>query len=136
MFAACRSTVQSSRMLEEGVDPQLSTTERGRPGSRVNLVTAFHLATAAGGIALDLPIGQLAPGYRFDVIVVDTGAQQGGIRLFGETSPDLIFQKILYGATRANIASVWVDGRKVSGSDQPTPSSRVIPDTEAKASRA
>jgi guanine deaminase len=136
MFSACRTTVQSSRLLEEGVDSSLTATERGRPGSRVDLVTAFHLATAAGGIALDLPIGQLAPGFRFDFMVVDTGAQQGGIRLFGERSPDLIFQKILYGANRANIASVWVDGRRVSGSNQPTPSSRIIPDTDAKASRA
>ena len=87
-------------------------------------------------MTLDLPVGQLAPGFRFDVMVVDTAADQGGIRLFGETSPELVFQKILYGATRANIASVWVDGRKVVGSDQPTPSSRTKPDTEAKASRA
>ena len=71
-------------------------------------------ATAGGGIALDLPIGQLASGYRFDVIVVDTGAPQGGIRLFDETSPELIFQKIIYGSTRASIASVWVDGRQVA----------------------
>ena len=114
MFQACRTTVQSSRLLEEGVDPSLAADKRGRPGSRVDLVTAFHLATAGGGIALDLPIGQLASGYRFDVIVVDTGAPQGGIRLFDETSPELIFQKIIYGSTRASIASVWVDGRQVA----------------------
>lgn len=136
MFAACRATVQSSRLLDEGVDPTLPATERGRPGSRIDLVTAFHLATAGGGKTLDLPVGQLAPGFRFDVMVVDSDADQGGIRLFGERSPELVFQKILYGATRANIVSVWVDGRKVSGSDQPTPSSRMMPEIEAKASRA
>lgn len=136
MFAACRATVQSSRLLDEGVDSTLPATERGRPGSRIDLVTAFHLATAGGGMALDLPVGQLAPGFRFDVMVIDPAAAQGGIRLFGERSPELVFQKILYGATRANIASVWVDGRKISGSDQPTPSSRIMPDIEAKASRA
>jgi guanine deaminase len=114
MFVACRTTVQSSRMLEEGVDASLPANQRGVPGSRIDLVTAFHLATAGGGLALDLPIGQLAPGYRFDVMAVDTAVAQGGIRLFGETAPELILEKILYGATRANIVAVWVDGQKVA----------------------
>jgi len=117
MFAACRTTVQSSRLLEEGVDASLPARERGRPGSRIDLITAFHLATAGGGVTLDLPIGQIAPGFRFDVTVVDAAAERGGIRLFGERSSEGIFQKILYGATRANIASVWIDGRKVAGCD-------------------
>ena len=111
MFEACRATVQSSRMLAEGVDPTLPPESRGRPGSAVDLVTAFHLATAGGGVALDLPIGILAPGYRFDAIAIDTNAREGAIRLFGETAPGAIFEKIVYGATRANIAAVWVDGR-------------------------
>lgn len=115
MFNACRSTVQSSRLLEEGVDPALPAKQRGRPGSAVNLVTAFHLATAGGGGALDLPIGQFAPGCRFDAIAVDTGHRQGGIRLFDLTDPTAIFEKILYGATRANLPAVWVDGRRVAG---------------------
>ena len=113
MFEACRSTVQASRLLEDGVDPTLPAARRGTPGARVDLVTAFHLATAGGGVALDLPIGILAPGYRFDVMTVNTTATQGAIRLFGESRPAAIFEKILYGATRANIAMVWVDGRQV-----------------------
>lgn len=110
MFEACRTTVQSSRMLQDGVDPALPAAERGRPGSRIDLVTAFHLATAGGGIALDLPIGVLAPGYKLDLVAVDTAAPTGGIRLFDLAEPAAIFEKILYGATRANIAHVWIDG--------------------------
>jgi guanine deaminase len=110
MFEAVRSTVQSSRMLAEGTDPDLPSDERGRPSSAVDLVTAFHLATAGGGEALDLPIGILAPGYRFDALAIDTTAKSGAIRLFGETDPAAIFQKLIYGTTRANIAHVWVDG--------------------------
>jgi guanine deaminase len=115
MFNACLTTVQSSRMLEEGVDPARPAGERGRPGSAVSLVTAFHLATAGGGDALDLPIGKFAPGYRFDAIAVDTVRREGGIRLFGLTDPSAVFEKILHGATRANLSSVWVDGRLVAG---------------------
>jgi|TARA_R110000868_G_scaffold43145_3_gene145650 guanine deaminase len=113
MFEACRTTVQSSRLLEDGVDPTLSAAERGTAGSRIDLVTAFHLATAGGGIALDLPIGILAPGYRLDLIAVDAMAEEGTIRLFGETHPQAVFEKILYCASRANIAAVWVDGQQV-----------------------
>lgn len=115
MFDACLSTVQSSRMLEEGVDPALPSATRGRPDSAVSLVTAFHLATAGGGQALDLPIGRFAIGQRFDAMLIDCSAPQGGIRLFDLVEPDAIFEKILYGATRANIARVWVDGRAVAG---------------------
>lgn len=110
MFEACRTTVQSARMLAEGTDPAVPAAERGRPGSAIDLVTAFHLATAGGGVALDLPIGVLAPGYRFDALAIDTSAKTGAIRLFGETAPSAIFEKLIYGTTRANIARVWVDG--------------------------
>lgn len=114
MFDACRTTVQSARMLEEGVDPARPAGERGRPGSAVSLVTAFHLATAGGGDALELPIGRFTPGYRFDAIAVDTTRRAGGIRLFDLTDPVAIFEKVLYGATRANLSAVWVDGRRVA----------------------
>ncbi|UXN72518.1 amidohydrolase family protein [Devosia sp. A8/3-2] len=83
MFEACRTTVQASRLLQDGVDPTLPAANRGTLGSAIDLKTAFHLATAGGGIALDLPIGIFAPGYRFDAVVIDTSAQTGGIRLFG-----------------------------------------------------
>jgi guanine deaminase len=114
MFDACRTTVQASRLLEEGVDPALPAAQRGRPHSRVDLVTAFHLATAGGGMALNLPVGVLAAGYKFDVVAVDTTVRDGGIRLFDLTDPKAIFEKIVYGAARANIAQVWIDGVAVA----------------------
>jgi len=111
IFEAARGVVQSSRMLESGVDPAKRRPERGVAGSAVTMATAFHLATAGGGIALDLPIGLIAPGYKFDVIAIDPNAEAGGIRLFGEREPKAELDKILYTALRANIAAVWVDGR-------------------------
>jgi guanine deaminase len=116
IFEAARSAVQVSRMLESGVDPDKPQAERGVPGSAVTMATAFHLATAGGGIALDLPIGKFAPGYKFDAMAIDPSRQAGSVRLFGETEPLAVLEKILYSATRANIAEVWVDGISVSGS--------------------
>ena len=110
MFEACRATVQSSRLLEDGVDPALPAAQRGRPDSRVDLVTAFHVATAGGGTALDLPIGRFEPGCHFDAVAIDTTARDGGIRLFGDEPLNGVFEKLIYGATRANVSHVWVAG--------------------------
>jgi guanine deaminase len=117
IFDAARATVQASRMLESGVDSAKPQAERGTAESAVTMTTAFHLATAGGGIALDLPIGQFAPGYRFDAMAIDPAIEAGGIRLFGETDQSAVLEKILYTASRANIASVWVDGHAVSGTN-------------------
>lgn len=114
IWEAMRATVQVSRMAQDGTDPDLPADSRGKPGAAVDLATAFHLATAGGGIALDLPVGVIAPGYRADLLLVDTTAATGGIRLFGEADNLLILQKILYTATRANIARVQIDGQTVA----------------------
>ena len=114
MFDACRTAVLASRILETGVDPRRSAPTRGGEAeARVDFRTAFHLATAGGGAALDLPIGVFAPGYRFDAIRLDAEAPAGGVRLWEFDAGEQILQKIVYGATRANIAGVWVDGRAV-----------------------
>ena len=115
MFEAMRGAVQVSRMLQDGVEPQQPAEIRGRAGAAIDLATAFHCATAGGGEALDLPIGKIAVGYKADLIAIDTAAPEGGVRLFGETDQMLILQKILYTATRANIAAVYVDGAQVAG---------------------
>lgn len=111
VFEAARMAMAASRILESGADPDRPADERRRPHSRVDFRTAFHVATAGGGIALDLPIGQFAPGYHFDALRIDTAAPDGGIRSFGATDPDLILQKIVYSASRANIGTVWVGGQ-------------------------
>jgi guanine deaminase len=115
VFEAARAAVQASRMLDSGVDPDIPQSKRGAPGAKVTIAAAFELATAGGGEALDLPIGRFEPGYRFDAMAINPDAPAGGIRLFGETDPDAVLEKILYTATRANIAHVWVDGVRVSG---------------------
>jgi guanine deaminase len=78
-------------------------------------VTAFYLATTAGGIALDLPIGLLKPGYRFDALLVDTAVPDTDLRLYDHDNQVDILQKIIWDTTRPNIKKVWVDGRLVKG---------------------
>ena len=115
MFEATRAAVQASRMLEDGVDPTDSRETRGTPGSRIDIATAFHLATAGGGEALDLPIGKFEAGQFCDALVIDPATPDGSIRLFGETDPVAILEKTLYTATRPNLATVLVAGERVAG---------------------
>ena len=105
----------ASRVLESGANPGLAREARGgSAGARIDFRTAFHLATAGGGRALDLPIGLFASGYRFDAIRLDAEAQSGGVRLWEFDQGEQVLQKIVYGATRANVTGVWVDGRGVA----------------------
>ncbi len=112
----CRAAIMASRMLESGVDPALPPEKRGAGGNaRIDFRDAFYLATTGGGVALDLPVGLFAPGYRFDAIAIDTTAVNGAIRLWDELDAgDHILQKIINTASRANISDVWIDGKTVS----------------------
>lgn len=114
LFEACRTTVQASRLLDTGTDPDVPRETRGHPGATIDMKTAFHLATAGGGEALDLAVGIFRAGYHFDAIAIDPAAEAGSIRLFGAQATDRI-EQILYGASRANIAATFVGGDQVSG---------------------
>jgi guanine deaminase len=104
-----------SKLLEDGVDPAKSPETRGVPGARISFLTAFYLATTAGGVALDLPIGLLRPGYRFDALLVDTAVPDTDLRLYDHDNSVDILQKIIWDTSRPNIKKVWVEGRLVRG---------------------
>jgi len=108
-----RHAVIASRTLESGVDPALERSERQRPGSRIDAVTAFWLATAGGGAALDLPVGVFKEGYQFDALIIDGRSRESNLRLNADDSPGDVLQKIIYLAGRTNIREVWVANRRV-----------------------
>jgi guanine deaminase len=108
-----RHAVIASRTLESGVSPVQGREQRRSPDSRIDAATAFWLATAGGGIALDLPIGVFKEGFQFDAILIDARAPDSNLRLDGNDTPADILQKIIYHAGRANIREVWVANRQV-----------------------
>jgi guanine deaminase len=95
------------------VDPAQSRDERRRPDSRIDAITAFWLATAGGGIVLDLPVGVFKEGFQFDALLVDARARDSNLRLDANDAPEEVLQKIIYQAGRANIREVWVANRRV-----------------------
>ena len=108
-----RHAVMASRSLETGVDPALDRGERRRPDSRIDALTAFWLATAGGGIALDLPVGLFRPGFHFDAVLIDAQVPDSNLRVDVDDTPEDVLQKIIYLAGRANIREVWVANRRV-----------------------
>ncbi len=118
LFSAARHAVAASRMLNDGVDARLPPATRGRLNAAVDIAEAFWLATAGGGIALDLPVGVIAPGYAFDAIVIDTTHPDSDLTVWPDLDePQDIFQRILYSASRVNVRRVWVDGQLVTDKD-------------------
>ncbi len=115
LFESARQAVASARLLEHGTDPRLARAARGRPRSRSDFRTAFRLATAAGGEALDLPVGQFRPGFAFDAIAVQSGLPHGNLSFDAGEDGDTVLQKIVMGAGRADIARVWVAGQPARG---------------------
>jgi guanine deaminase len=115
MFDSMRSAVMVSRMLENGIDAAVERSERrARRAVRIDFRDAFYLATTGGGVALNLPVGHFSPGYQFDALVVDTTAKHGTIRLWDDLDgADDVLQKIVYTASKPNIARVWIGGRQV-----------------------
>ncbi|CAM39947.1 putative guanine deaminase [Leishmania braziliensis MHOM/BR/75/M2904] len=116
LFDACRHALTAGRALECGTDPCLSATERSQHrGARVSSVEAFFVATANGGISLDLKVGRIAPGYMFDVLMIDTTLPKSSLMVFeGIDTLEDIFQKIVYTAAPHNIVQTYVNGRLVS----------------------
>ena len=110
-----RHAVITSRLLESGVDPSQPRAERRRPDARIDAPTAFWLATAGGGIALDLPIGVFRAGFQFDAVLIDASAPGSNLHFDSLDTAEDVLQKIIYHAGRANIRDVWVANRHVHG---------------------
>lgn len=108
MLATCGHAVTSSRMLEAGVTPRRDEWEH--PGDRIDLITAFWLATLGGSDLLGIDAGLLEPGRVFDAIAVDCTADPSA--LDRAESDDRRFERIARGA--GTITGVWVDGRQVN----------------------
>ena len=107
----CQMAVTASRVLEDGVNPDLPPAERGTAGTRIDFREAFWMATTGGGEALGLKVGKFVEDYAFDAIIVDTSVPDSNLIIWEDMDrSDDILQKIIYNADRRNIRRVWVQG--------------------------
>lgn len=114
LYDNIKQAVISSRMLEDGVDVQKNSAQRGVENSRISVIEAFFLATKGGGDALKLPIGVIKEGFACDLQIIDTQQPSNKLPMFGVfDTPKELLQQILYLATTENIRQVWVQGELV-----------------------
>ena len=115
LFNACQHAVASSRLLESGVDATLSSTTRGRPGSRIDFTEAFYLATRGGATVLDSPVGSFEPGRLFDAVLLDLQTPSNPLNEFIEHGNwEELLGNVVYNTQACNIDTVWVSGQQVS----------------------
>jgi guanine deaminase len=116
LLPQCSHAVTVSRMLEDGVDPRRSAEDRGVPDSRIDTVTAFHVATVGGAELLGIPVGSFEVGRKFDAFTVDVDSPGSALRRWDEVDDEArLFEKIVRVAGSSDITHVWVDGRRVAG---------------------
>ena len=116
LLPQCSHAVTVSRMLEDGVDPRRSAGDRGVPDSRIDTVTAFHVATVGGAELLGIPVGSFEVGRKFDAFTVDVDSPGSALRRWDEVDDEArLFEKIVRVAGSSDITNVWVDGRRVAG---------------------
>ena len=114
LLPQCGHAVTVSRMLEDGVDVTRGAAERGVPGSRVDIVAAFHAATVGGAKMLGIPAGLIAPGNYFDAFTVKVTDSMSGMHVYdGLDDETRLFEKIVRLTGPADITRVWVGGRQV-----------------------
>lgn len=107
LYQNIRQAVMSSRLLQDGVDNQLPTNQRGVSDSAISVKTAFYLATLGGAKSLHLQTGKIAAGYLADLQVVSLK------NAFQADDADNIFEKLMYQTSQAEIEQVYVRGERV-----------------------
>jgi guanine deaminase len=114
LLRQAHDAVTVSRLLADGVDATRPADGRGVPGSAIDTTLAFWLATAGGAAVLGAPVGLIAPGRRFDAVLVDTTSRRGSLRVWPDLdSPARTFEKLVRLAGPEDITAVWVNGRRV-----------------------
>ena len=111
MRSVCGHAVTSSRMLESGVEPGRPTDLR--PGQRIDLVTAFWMATVGAADLLGIDAGLIAPGRPFDAVAVDTTTDSSA--QFDPAGTEVAarrFDRLARG--QGSIEAVWVAGARVT----------------------
>ncbi|MFW8053338.1 guanine deaminase [Vagococcus fluvialis] len=109
LYDNIKQAVMSSRMLNDGVNNEITSEKRGIKESNITLNEAFYLATAGGGQSLSLPIGKLEEGFAWDVQVVSSKH----LPIFEEELLEETFQKLIYLMKPEQIREVWVQDQLV-----------------------
>lgn len=105
VYQNIRQAIMSSRMLDEGVDSEISPDLRGKHQAAITAKNAFYMATIGGAKSLNLTTGQIKQGYAADLQIIHEKYPT-----FGHQGPEDTFEKIMYQTTVSEIDHVMTQG--------------------------
>lgn len=105
VYQNIRQAIMSSRMLDEGVDSEVSPELRGKHQAAITAKNAFYMATIGGAKSLNLTTGQIKQGYAADLQIIHEKYPT-----FGHQGPEDTFEKIMYQTTVSEIDHVMTQG--------------------------
>ncbi|MFP7481853.1 guanine deaminase [Weissella paramesenteroides] len=105
VYQNIRQAIMSSRMLDEGVDSEISPELRGKHQAAITAKNAFYMATIGGAKSLNLTTGQIKQGYAADLQIIHEKYPT-----FGHQRPEDTFEKIMYQTTVSEIDHVMTQG--------------------------
>lgn len=105
VYQNIRQAIMSSRMLDEGVDSEISPELRGKHQAAITAKNAFYMATIGGAKSLNLTTGQIKQGYAADLQIIHEKYP-----IFGHQGPEDTFEKIMYQTTVSEIDHVMTQG--------------------------
>lgn len=105
VYQNIRQAIMSSRMLDEGVDSEISPELRGKHQAAITAKNAFYMATIGGAKSLNLTTGQIKQGYAADLQIIHEKYPT-----FGHQGPEDMFEKIMYQTTVSEIDHVMTQG--------------------------
>ena len=111
ILESARSALLASRCACSGTDPNVARALRGSSETPLSTLEAFWLATAGGGEALSLPIGQFRTDFAFDAIVVRANESGSAFRVMADLDQtEEAFEKMVLTMHHTDIQRVWVNG--------------------------
>jgi guanine deaminase len=110
-------------MFKEGLQAYFIQQLLGRDGVPLTSAHLLHLATAAGARALGLAdrVGDLGAAKQFDAVLLrPLPGTALDVSLRHADGPDEALARVFALATTADVADVWIGGRRVAGGSDAT----------------
>ena len=105
VYQNIRQAIMSSRLLNDGVDNEITPDLRGKHDAAITAKNAFYMATVGGAKRLNLATGQIKEGYIADLQIV-----HAKYPTFGQQVPEDTFEKLMYQTTVSEIDHVMTQG--------------------------
>ena len=105
VYQNIRQAIMSSRLLNDGVDNEITPDLRGKHDAAITAKNAFYMATVGGAKSLNLATGQIKEGYIADLQIV-----HAKYPTFSQQVPEDTFEKLMYQTTVSEIDHVMTQG--------------------------